>query len=138
MIRSLILYHSHLICRGLKGTSKCVIYRVIWNENLMFLPKTARLASQLTLSKIQTMTYHLSFQYGTAPKAPRLPMVLQYSVRLNTIAIGYMQCLRDRFDKRTDSLDPDAIFTAIIHRIRGTNLDAFNPLTIPFHCVSMG
>jgi hypothetical protein len=123
---------------GLKGTSKCVIYRVIWNENLFFMPKSSLRATQLTLSKIQRLTYHLSFQYGTAPKAPRLPTVLQYSVRLNKIAIGYVHFLHERGKSRGDGLDSDAVFTAILRRVRGTNLNSLERLTVPFHSTSMG
>jgi hypothetical protein len=104
----------------------------------LFVPKSSEKGSQLNLSKIQTLTYHLSFQYGTAPKAPRLPMVLQYSIRLNKIAIGYVDYLRDRTNLREGGLDPDAVFTAIIRRVRGSNSNNLEPLTIPFHTVSMG
>jgi hypothetical protein len=96
------------------------------------------MATPLVLSKIQKLTYHLSFQYGTAPKAPRLPTVLQYSVRLNKIAIGYVHFLRDRFKTTGDGLDADAVFTAILRRVRGTNSASLEHLTIPFHSTSMG
>ena len=80
----------------------------------------------------------MSFQYGTAPKAPRLPIVLQYSVRLNKIAIGYVNYLRERTNMREVGQDPDAVFTAIIRRVRGSNADIREPLTVPFHSASMG
>jgi hypothetical protein len=86
----LINVHCFCLNSGLKGTSKCVTYRVIWNENRLFTPMAPN-AKPLLLPDIQRLTYHLSFQYGTANKATRFPVVLQYSNRLNTIAIGYVQ-----------------------------------------------
>lgn len=133
-----LFYLITSLSSGLKGTSKCVIYRVIWNENLLFMPKSSSQANSLTLSEIQKLTYHLSFQYGTAPKAPRLPTVLQYSVRLNKIAIGYAHSLRDRIKFKGECEDPDAVFTAILRRVRGTNSDPLEPFAIPFHTTSMG
>lgn len=65
-------------------------------------------------------------------------MVLQYSVRLNKIAIGYVNFIRDRVDLSEAGLDPDAVFTAILRRVRGSNLENLEPLAIPFHTVSMG
>jgi Piwi domain len=74
-------------CRGLKGTSKSVLYRCIWNENLIF--QTGDQATPLTSEKLQHLTYWQSFQYATATKAPRLPAVLQYASRLANVAIGF-------------------------------------------------
>jgi hypothetical protein len=58
----------------------------------MFTPQSAGhpLATPLSLNELQKLTYSLSFQYGTANKAPRLPSILQYSSRLNKLAIGYI------------------------------------------------
>jgi hypothetical protein len=93
----LILY-AHFVRRGLKGTSKSIIYQWIWNENLVFLPKSTSVATPLTLARLEELTYFLSFQYGTANKAPRLPAPLQYSSRLNNVAIGYVHLRCDQGD----------------------------------------
>ena len=99
------------------------------------MPRSLSQATQLTLPVIQKLTYHLSFQYGTAPKATRLPMVLQYSARLNKIAIGYVRILYDGVKSTHAGLDADAVFTAILHRVRGSNSDSH---AVPFHPTSMG
>jgi hypothetical protein len=79
--------------RGLKGTSKSVMYRCIWNENLIFQPKSSGSCTPLDRDNLQNLTFCLSFQYGTATKAPRLPAVLQYSARLSNVAMGYVEYL---------------------------------------------
>lgn len=92
---------SHFSCcfvRGLKGTSKSIIYQWIWNENLLFTPKSSSAATPLTLDELEKLTFFLSFQYGTANKAPRLPSLLQYSARLNNVAIGYVHLRCDQSD----------------------------------------
>ena len=86
-------------------------------------------ATQLTLDKIQKLTYHLSFQYGTAPKAPRLPIVLQYSIRLNTIAIGYVHVYSKHLN------DPEAVVTNTLGRVRNKKSETFE---MPLHTSSMG
>jgi hypothetical protein len=80
-----------LLFSGLKGTSKSVLYRCIWNENLLFRPNGE--ADPLTMTHLQHLTYWQSFQYATASKAPRLPAVLQYASRLANVTIGFMPYL---------------------------------------------
>jgi hypothetical protein len=53
---------------GLKGTSKPVYYRVLLNDNLTIKPLGSDLGTPLTKFELEKMTYHMSFQYGTATK----------------------------------------------------------------------
>lgn len=75
---------------GLKGTSRSVYYRVLFNENAVFRP--SREASQLTSDVLQRITFLMSFQYSTATKSPRLIPVLLYSSRLANVAMGFLPC----------------------------------------------
>ena len=56
---------------GLKGTSKPVYYRVILNDNMSIKPlgpNSGTGGTPLTKLELEKMTYHMSFQYGTATK----------------------------------------------------------------------
>jgi len=53
---------------GLKGTSKPVYYRVLLNDNLSIKPLGSDHGTPLTKFELEKMTYHMSFQYGTATK----------------------------------------------------------------------
>lgn len=66
---------------GLKGTSKAVYYRMLLNEN-------DQGERPLTKAELQKILYGMSFQYGTATRAPRLASVLQYSSRLANLIMG--------------------------------------------------
>jgi hypothetical protein len=101
------------------------------------MPKSSSQASQLDLPKIQTLTYHLSFQYGTAPKAPRFPTVLQYSTRLNNVAIGYIHALQERMNNNEQG-EHDSVFKDILSRVRRTNFEPFERHTTRFHPTNMG
>lgn len=102
------LFVGLLCCfnRGLKGTSKSVVYRCVWNENLVFCPSSSGRASPLTKENLQLMTYWMGFQYATTTKAPRLPAVLQYSMRLANLSIGFGDYLVERTPGRF-ALAPD-------------------------------
>lgn len=50
---------------GRMGTSKTVHYRIILNENAIW---STHNATPLTKSKLELLTYHMSFQYSTASK----------------------------------------------------------------------
>lgn len=76
---------------GLKGTSKPVYYRVLLNENF-----TPQVGTSLTCDVLQKITYHMSFQYGTATKAVRSVPVVYYSSRLAAMGMGYINYLRGR------------------------------------------
>lgn len=51
---------------GLKGTSKPVHYRIIWNENAVHHQEQG--GSSLTKEKLEFATYEMSYQYSTATK----------------------------------------------------------------------
>eukprot|EP00593_Proboscia_inermis_P009976 CAMPEP_0171325968 /NCGR_PEP_ID=MMETSP0816-20121228/117145_1 /TAXON_ID=420281 /ORGANISM="Proboscia inermis, Strain CCAP1064/1" /LENGTH=225 /DNA_ID=CAMNT_0011825289 /DNA_START=1396 /DNA_END=2073 /DNA_ORIENTATION=+ len=74
---------------GLKGTSKPVYYRVLLNEN--FSPNGG---TPLSSDVLQRITYHMTFQYGTATKAVRSVPVVYYSSRLANVGMGYINYLR--------------------------------------------
>jgi len=77
---------------GLKGTSKPVYYRVLRNENLFFCgERDAR--TSLTRDKLEKLTYHLSFLYTTASKAPRSIPIVYYSKSLANQAMGWIATL---------------------------------------------
>lgn len=78
---------------GLKGTSKPVFYRVIWNENFLF---PVQNGTSLTKDLLTKLTYCMSFQYGTATKSPRLVPVLKYGARLANTVLGYIDYLSAR------------------------------------------
>jgi len=59
-----------------------VLYRTLWNENIVFRPKPSDQATALTSDKLQSLTYMMSYTYATATKSPRLVPVLLYSSRL--------------------------------------------------------
>jgi hypothetical protein len=109
------------------------------------MPKSSK-AKPLLLSDIQKLTYHLSFQYGTANKATRFPSVLQYSIRLNKIAIGYVHSLCDRIDEdRKLVLGEDSVYRRqngdgrILRHSHDNGDDWKSGLTtIPFHPQYMG
>ena len=125
--------------RGLKGTSKSVLYRCIWNENLIFKPKLKDNTTALTRDALENLTFCLSFQYGTATKAPRLPAVLQYAARLSNVAIGFVDYLF--MGKPEYSLHDDDVYRKA--NGDGRILPAFNPFYggneddaesfVPFH-----
>jgi Piwi domain len=80
---------------GLKGTSKPVLYRTLWNENFCFTPASAR-ASPLDGYILEQLTYNQSYQYGTATKAIRLPAVVLYSNRLAMLSVSLLSYLFDQ------------------------------------------
>ena len=71
------------------GTSKPVYYRVLLNEN--FSPNGG---TPLSSDVLQRITYHMTFQYGTATKAVRSVPVVYYSSRLANVGMGYINYLR--------------------------------------------
>ena len=78
----------------LTGTSKPVYYRVLLNENAVWKPCSG--TSPLTKDILQLITYHMTFQYGTATKAVRSVPVVYYSSRLANMGMGYINYLRGR------------------------------------------
>jgi len=92
---------------GLKGTSKPVYYRVLLNDNLTIKPLGSGSGTPLSKIELQKMTYHMSFQYGTATKAVRTVPVLYYSSRLATVVMGYLRSLLDRHFVKVTVLDED-------------------------------
>jgi len=79
---------------GLKGTSKPVYYRVLWNENAVW--GVNETSTPLTRDALELMTYHMSFQYTTATKSVRTVPVVYYSARLASRLMGYINWLRGR------------------------------------------
>jgi len=73
--------------QGIKGTSKTVLYKTLLNENVIF--RGGEGSTPLTAETLKLVTYHMSFQYGTATKAVRLVPVLCYSGRLASNMTGY-------------------------------------------------
>jgi hypothetical protein len=80
---------------GLKGTSKPIFYRTIWNENFVWRKNEA--STQLTKEKLELCANCMNFQYGTASKAIRHVPVVEYSKRLSNMAMGYVGCKCDPF-----------------------------------------
>jgi len=80
---------------GLKGTSKPIYYRIILNENAVWLPQPPPVSSPLTRETLELITYHMAFQYGTATKAVRSLPVLKYSSRLAEMGLNYFSTLRN-------------------------------------------
>ena len=64
----------------MKGTSKLVFYRSIWNENFLYKQEEGHL--QLDKTALKNVTFSLSFQYGTAAKATRSISVIDYAERM--------------------------------------------------------
>jgi hypothetical protein len=89
------------------------------------------------LDQLEKLTYFLSFQYGTANKSPRLPAPLQYSARLNNVAIGYVHLRCDESDNENtlrmsevEMVYMDAAGTGQI--LRRSKLEKF-VWAMPFH-----
>eukprot|EP00560_Eucampia_antarctica_P000688 CAMPEP_0197840494 /NCGR_PEP_ID=MMETSP1437-20131217/45641_1 /TAXON_ID=49252 ORGANISM="Eucampia antarctica, Strain CCMP1452" /NCGR_SAMPLE_ID=MMETSP1437 /ASSEMBLY_ACC=CAM_ASM_001096 /LENGTH=214 /DNA_ID=CAMNT_0043450117 /DNA_START=692 /DNA_END=1336 /DNA_ORIENTATION=- len=78
---------------GLKGTSKSVHYRMLFNENSIWQPDDGP-STLLTRDKLEEMVYHMSFQYGSATKAVRLIPIIHYSKKVAGIFLGYLNYLR--------------------------------------------
>ena len=78
---------------GLKGTSKPVYYRVLLNDNLTIKPLGSDLGTPLTKFELEKMTYHMSFQYGTATKVLSdivdLTFFYKYVISLLNISLFY-------------------------------------------------
>ena len=143
-----------------------MIYHCIYNENLLFTPSSSSSslsssfgsnnnhydhheATPLTIPILQQVTYDLSYQYGTANKAPRLPAILQYSNRLNNVALSYIHVLCDRNDneqlvlnnelniyhRRNNQNDGHILHTTsyCTMNIDNTTTTTEPKLTIPFH-----
>lgn len=68
---------------GLKGTSKPVHYRIIWNENAVHHQRTG--GSCLSKEKLEFATYEMSYQYSTATKV-RKSMTLSILVRIGSLS----------------------------------------------------
>jgi hypothetical protein len=66
---------------GLKGTSKPMYYRVRLNENANWGPSKSNV-TPLTKETLENCTYHMSYQYATAPKAVREVPVVKYAKRV--------------------------------------------------------
>lgn len=66
--------------------------RVLRNENFLFCGKTDG-RTPLTRDKLEKLTYHLSFQYTTATKAPRSIPIVHYSKSLANQAMGWVNNL---------------------------------------------
>eukprot|EP00548_Thalassiothrix_antarctica_P021134 CAMPEP_0194179776 /NCGR_PEP_ID=MMETSP0154-20130528/13179_1 /TAXON_ID=1049557 /ORGANISM="Thalassiothrix antarctica, Strain L6-D1" /LENGTH=790 /DNA_ID=CAMNT_0038895255 /DNA_START=366 /DNA_END=2738 /DNA_ORIENTATION=+ len=83
---------------GLKGTSKPIFYRTIYNENYVWKPEKedSSRVTQLTKQKLQQITYSMTFQYGTATKAVRMVPVIKYSVRLASTFVSYLPYITGR------------------------------------------
>jgi Piwi domain len=77
----------------LQGTSKPVYYRCLWNENLFSRP--TGMCSELNVDKLKLLTYHMSFLYGSASKAPRLPPVLKYGDKTGNAVMSYSKFIMD-------------------------------------------
>ena len=55
---------------GLKGTSKPVYYRTLYNENAVWKPTNGN-STPLDKDKLENLVYHMSFQYGSATKVSK-------------------------------------------------------------------
>lgn len=55
---------------GLKGTSKPVYYRTVYNENAVWKPISG-VSTPLDKDKLENLVYHMSFQYGSATKVSK-------------------------------------------------------------------
>ena len=71
---------------GLKGSSKPVYYRVLLNENDIYVSG----GSPLSRTDLEALTYQQSFLYSTATKATRSVPVVQYSKNLASQAMGWI------------------------------------------------
>eukprot|EP00527_Entomoneis_sp_CCMP2396_P000045 CAMPEP_0198152174 /NCGR_PEP_ID=MMETSP1443-20131203/58745_1 /TAXON_ID=186043 /ORGANISM="Entomoneis sp., Strain CCMP2396" /LENGTH=427 /DNA_ID=CAMNT_0043818103 /DNA_START=60 /DNA_END=1343 /DNA_ORIENTATION=- len=79
---------------GLKGTSKGVHYRVIWNENYVMGDACLEgKVSQLTGEKLQRLLFALSFIYGKATKAPRDSALVRTASQLANTILSSMSSL---------------------------------------------
>lgn len=87
---------------GLKGTSKPVHYRIIWNENAVHQKGNG---SCLTKEKLEIATYEMSFQYSTATKAVRLVPVIRYSAKCAETVLKYFRYLKNESEISTMELD---------------------------------
>jgi hypothetical protein len=65
----------------MKGTSKPVLYRTIRNDN-----------DDLTLHRLQHITYMLSFEYPYATKSTRMVPVIRHSSKLANQVVGFWKC----------------------------------------------
>mmetsp|Transcript_15832 Transcript_15832/g.24306 ORF Transcript_15832/g.24306 Transcript_15832/m.24306 type:complete len:1247 (-) Transcript_15832:149-3889(-) len=99
---------------GLKGTSKPIFYRTIFNGNFISsaLPSGA---TPLSREKLEQMTYDMAYSYGTATKAVRMVPVVKYSARLaNQIvsSLGYLisNDIPAEYQLREYSSDVDSLF----------------------------
>ena len=78
------IFIKHLL-NYIIGTSKPVYYRVLLNENYV-----AKVGTPLTSDILQCVTYHMTFQYGTATKSVRSVPVVYYSSRLANMGLSYV------------------------------------------------
>jgi hypothetical protein len=100
------IFFACLFCdRGLKGTSKPVFYRCIWNENFMYRQEANH--SQLHKTALENVTFGLSFQYGTASKATRSMSVIYYAERMANAGLSCARAIRAR---QSNGALPDGIF----------------------------
>lgn len=99
----LSLYRSCFIYRGLMGTSKPVHYQCIWNENYFFRPQRGDRTTRLSKEALELLTFRMSFQYGSATKAPRLIPVFHYSGKLAESELGCsagLETLEEKIGKK--------------------------------------
>lgn len=116
---------------GLKGTSKGVLYRVIWNENLFRGPDGS---SSLTAARLQRLVFALSFLYPKATKAPRETCVVKTASQLANTLLGTFSSLGslcNEYFVREENTGDDGGLGSVIYRLRQTENDRLLPFFGP-------
>lgn len=120
---------------GLKGTSKGVLYRVIWNENLF---RGRDGSSPLTISRLQRLIFALSFLYPKATKAPRETCVVKTASQLANTLLGVMSALgtlENQYFIREENTGEDGGQGRVIYRLKTTENGSLLPFFGPRHAL---